>query len=68
MTIAFSKLYGYIKEHVFAELGIKLTWFDYSGYLEYSQLWGEFIHEVSIIDLLFCCGKEASRYMRYVRS
>ncbi len=59
---------NYIEEHVFAELGITLTWFDYSGYPEYSQLWGEFIHEVSILDLLFSCGKEAPRYMRYVRS
>lgn len=58
---------GYIKEHIFTELGIKLTWFDYSGYMEYSQLWGEFIHEVSILDLLFCCGKEAPEYMKYVR-
>jgi len=59
---------NYIEEHVFAELGITLTWFDYSGYPEYSQLWGEFIHEVSILDLLFSCGKEAPRYMRYVLS
>ncbi len=59
---------GYIEEHIFTERGIKLTWFDYSGYPEYSQLWGEFIHEVSILDLLFSCGKEAPRYLRYVRS
>ena len=58
---------GYIEEHIFTERGIKLTWFDYSGYQEYSQLWGEFIHKVSILDLLFSCGKETPRYMRYVR-
>ena len=58
---------GYIEEHIFTEWGIKLTWFDYSGYPEYSQLWGEFKHEVSILDLLFSCGKDAPRYMRYVR-
>ena len=58
---------GYIEEHIFIERGIKLTWFDYSGYQEYSQLWGEFIHEVSILDLLFNCGKEAPRSMRCVR-
>ena len=58
---------GYIEEHIFTERDIKLTWFDYSGYQEYSQLWGEFINEVSILDLLFNCGKEAPRYMRYVR-
>ena len=58
---------GYIEEHIFTERGIKLTWFDYSGYQKYSQLWGEFIHKVSILDLLFSCGREAPRYMRYVR-
>jgi len=57
----------YIDEHHFAKRGIKLTWFDYSGYAEYPQLWGEFIHGVSILDLLFNCGKDTPRYMRYVR-
>lgn len=57
----------YIDESVFTERGIKLAWFDYAGYPEYPQLWGEFIHEVTILDLLFNCGKDASRYMRYVR-
>ncbi len=57
---------GYIDETIFAERGIKLTWFDYTGYPEYPQLWGDFIHTVSILDLLFNCGKEAPQYMRYV--
>lgn len=57
----------YIEEKVFSEAGIKLTWFDYSGYPEYPQLWGEFAHGVTILDLLFNCGKDAPRYMRYVR-
>jgi hypothetical protein len=59
---------GYIEESVFIEYGIKLTWFDYVGYPEYPQLWGEFTHGVTILDLLFNCGKDAPRYMRYVRS
>lgn len=57
----------YIEESVFIERGIKLTWFDYIGYPEYPQLWGEFAHGVSILDLLFNCGRDAPRYMRYVR-
>lgn len=57
----------YIEESVFQEMGIKLTWFDYSGYPEYPQLWGEFTHSVTILDLLFNCGKESHQYMRYVR-
>lgn len=58
----------YIEEAVFIERGIKLTWFDYSGYPEYPQPWGEFTHGVTILDLLFNCGKEAPHYMRHVRS
>lgn len=58
----------YIEANSFIERGIDLTWFDYSGYPEYLQLWGEFTHNVSILDLLFNCGKDAHRYMRYVHS
>jgi hypothetical protein len=57
---------NYVDEAVFIKRGIKLTWFDYTGYPEYPQLWGDFIHTVSILDLLFNCGNEAPRYMRYV--
>ena len=56
----------YVDEKIFSDLGIMLTWFDYSGYPAYPQLWGEFIHGVTIVDLLFNCGKKSPRYMRYV--
>lgn len=56
----------YIQEQVFADRGIRLSWFDYAGYPEYPQLWGEFTHGVTVLDLLFNCGKEAPRYMKYV--
>ena len=56
----------YVDEAVFRERGIGLTWFDYGGYPEYPQLWGEFTHGVTILDLLFNCGREAPRYMKYV--
>ncbi len=55
----------YIEERLFTDHGIKLSWFDYAGYPEYPQLWGEFTHEVSILDLLFNCGKGSIKYMRY---
>jgi hypothetical protein len=56
----------YVDENVFSDLGIKLIWFDYAGYPTYPQLWGEFTHGVTILDLLFNCGKDSPRYMRYV--
>jgi hypothetical protein len=56
----------YIDEKIFNDLAIKLTWFDYAGYPEYPQAWGEFTHGVTILDLLFNCGTEAPKYMRYV--
>lgn len=56
----------YVDESVFSDLGIKLTWFDYAGYPTYPQLWGEFTHGVTILDLLFNCGKDSPRFMRHV--
>lgn len=56
----------YIEPLVFESMGVALTWFDYAGYPGHPQLWGEFTHGVSILDLLFNCGREAPRYMRYV--
>jgi hypothetical protein len=53
----------YINEQVFIDTGIDLVYKDYSGYPEYPQLVNEFEHKVSIIDLLFNCGPEASDYI-----
>lgn len=55
---------AYLDEEILASYGIKLTWFDYSGYPEYPQLWGEFVHQVSILDLIFNCGANAIQYMK----
>ncbi|MBQ7457467.1 MAG: WbqC family protein [Desulfovibrio sp.] len=57
----------YIVEDVFTSAGLKLTWFAYEGYPEYPQLWGDFVHQVSILDLLFNVGPKSADYMRYVR-
>lgn len=56
----------YVDEAAFRDRGIALRWFDYAGYPEYPQLWGEFIHGVTILDLLFNCGRTAPQYMRRV--
>lgn len=57
---------SYVDESVFKASGIGLTWFDYGGYPAYRQLWGDFTHGVTILDLLFNCGQDARRYMKYV--
>lgn len=57
----------YIEPHIFADRGIQLGWFDYNGYPEYAQLWGPFVHGVTILDLLFNCGPDAPTFMKYVR-
>lgn len=57
---------NYINEGMFSEESIKLTWFDYVGYSDYPQLWGDFRQDVTILDLLFNCGKSSPKYMRYV--
>jgi hypothetical protein len=57
---------GYIEEHLFTNRNISLVWFDYAGYREYPQLWGDFQHGVTILDLLFNCGKSAKSFMRFV--
>lgn len=57
----------YIEVNLFEQKNIKLSWFNYDGYPPYPQLWGKFIHHVTILDLLFNCGKDSPHYMRYVR-
>lgn len=57
----------YVEEQVFSDLNIKLTWFDYAGYPEYPQQWGDFVHGVTILDLLFNCGPDVHQFMRYVK-
>jgi hypothetical protein len=54
---------SYIDERRFAEIGVELVYKSYDGYPEYQQPHGAFEHRVSIIDLLFSVGPEASRYI-----
>lgn len=55
---------SYIDEKLFKDAGIKLTWFDYEGYKEYPQLYGNFEHNVSIIDVIFNTGEDAKYYFK----
>lgn len=54
----------YINEELFRREGITLHYIDYSGYPEYNQLYGQFEHSVSIIDLIFNEGADAPLYMK----
>ncbi len=53
----------YIKPELFEINGIDLEFMDYSNYLQYPQPWNEFIHGVTILDLLFCTGSQAAKYI-----
>jgi WbqC-like protein family len=55
---------GYLEEAMFAAAGIRVQFADYSGYREYSQPWPPFEHHVSVLDLLFSTGPDATRYMK----
>jgi hypothetical protein len=55
---------GYIEDHLFEREGITLSYMDYSGYPEYTQLHGAFEHGVTVLDLIFNEGPDATRYMK----
>lgn len=54
----------YMDLDTFAEAGIAVRFADYSGYAEYPQPYPPFEHAVSVLDLLFCTGPNASAYMK----
>ncbi len=56
---------NYLQENLFKQEGIEVKWMDYSNYQEYPQLYPPFEHAVSILDLLFNVGHEASAYMKF---
>ena len=58
---------SYLVIEEFQKAQIQLVWFNYSKYKPYPQLWGEFDHKVSILDLLFNCGKESFNFMNFVK-
>lgn len=57
---------SYMDQKIFMDNNIKLTYFDYSNYKEYNQLYPPFNHNVSILDLLFCCGKKSKKYLKNI--
>ena len=55
---------SYIPEDEFSANGIEVEWMDYGGYPEYPQFHPPFEHAVSVIDLLFHTGPEASAFLK----
>ena len=54
----------YLRLDRFEEENITIEWMNYDGYPEYSRQSSSFSHYVSILDLLFQTGPEASMYMK----
>jgi hypothetical protein len=54
---------AYLDEDLFRSRGISLEYKSYD-YPPYPQLWGDFIGEVTILDLLFNTGPEARKYLK----
>lgn len=55
----------YLDARAFEKRGIHVEWFEYEGYPHYKQLTEPFEHGVSILDLLFNCGKASPQFMRF---
>lgn len=56
---------SYLDLEIFKKHNIKVIWANYSNYPEYPQLWNDFYHDVSILDLLFNCGEKTYLYMKH---
>lgn len=57
---------GYLDPGPFSQRGVEVNWFHYDGYPEYRQQWGDFVHTVSIVDLLFNEGPNSRNYLRFI--
>lgn len=55
---------NYLDESQFNKEGISVDWIDYSGYPEYEQLYPPFAHAVSVLDLIFNTGQDATKYLK----
>jgi hypothetical protein len=54
----------YLDEQSFRAAGVEVKWMDYEDYPTYTQLYGPFEHEVSILDLLLNVGVDAPLYVQ----
>jgi hypothetical protein len=54
----------YMDEALFENENIRVHYFNYDNYPEYEQLYPPFEHSVTILDLIFNCGKNFKPYMK----
>jgi hypothetical protein len=57
---------AYLDIGLFESSGVTVEWFGYEGYPEYEQLHPPFVHDVSVIDLLFNVGPDSLRMLERV--
>lgn len=55
---------NYMDKSLFEREDIELKFYDYTGYLPYEQLYGDFEHGVSILDLIFNEGSKAKKFLK----
>ena len=55
---------SYLDAARFTQAGIDVSYVDYAGYPTYTQLFGDFVHEVSVLDLIFNEGPDAPLFMK----
>jgi hypothetical protein len=56
---------GYIDEELFYKNNISLTYYDLENFPVYNQLWDNFDHYVSILDMFFNLGDNISEYFNW---
>ncbi|WP_165352180.1 WbqC family protein [Solidesulfovibrio carbinolicus] len=54
---------AYLDKDLFREYGIQLEYKSYD-YTPYPQLWGEFIGDVTVLDLVANCGADAKKFLQ----
>jgi hypothetical protein len=55
---------SYLQRNLFYDNNINVEWMDYSNYSTYPQAYSDFIHGVTVLDLIFNTGKNAVDYMK----
>jgi hypothetical protein len=54
----------YLDENIFIQNNIKVEWVNYDNYPEYQQVFEPFEHGVTILDLIFNEGENATKFMK----